>query len=135
MLLLAVRPSRDHVEQKEADEVHAGDPSGHEPDAADRRVGKPVEGRAARGLRGPRRSTRRPASLGHADAAPGDGEHRAGPGRQDAFTDGPFAELEEAIGGYCFFDADDLDAAIELAAQIAAAGMGGAIEVRPIVEW
>ena len=49
-------------------------------------------------------------------------------------TDGPFVELKEAIGGYLFFDADDLDAAIELAAQIPAARMGGAVEVRPIVE-
>jgi hypothetical protein len=49
-------------------------------------------------------------------------------------TDGPFAELKEAIGGYCFFEADDLDAAIEVAARIPAAGMGGAIEVRPLVE-
>jgi len=50
-------------------------------------------------------------------------------------TDGPFAELKEAIGGYLFFEADDLDAAIALAATIPAASMGGAIEVRPIVEW
>jgi hypothetical protein len=49
-------------------------------------------------------------------------------------TDGPFAELKEAIGGYLFFDGDDLDAAIELASRIPAASMGGAIEVRPIVE-
>jgi hypothetical protein len=50
-------------------------------------------------------------------------------------TDGPFAELKEAIGGYLFFEADDLDAAIQLASQIPAASMGGAIEIRPIVEW
>jgi hypothetical protein len=50
-------------------------------------------------------------------------------------TDGPFAELKEAIGGYLLFEADDLDAAIELASRIPAARMGGAIEVRPIVEW
>jgi hypothetical protein len=50
-------------------------------------------------------------------------------------TDGPFAELKEAIGGYLFFEADDLDAAIEVAARIPAARLGGAIEVRPIVEW
>jgi hypothetical protein len=50
-------------------------------------------------------------------------------------TDGPFAELKEAIGGYLLFEADDLDAAIELAARIPAARMGGAIEVRPIAEW
>ncbi len=33
-------------------------------------------------------------------------------------TDGPFVELKEAIGGYLFYEADDLDAAIELAARI-----------------
>jgi hypothetical protein len=49
-------------------------------------------------------------------------------------TDGPFAETKEAIGGYLHFDAENLDAAIELAARIPAARMGGAIEVRPIVE-
>ena len=50
-------------------------------------------------------------------------------------TDGPFVEIKEAIGGYLFFEADDLDAAIELASRIPAASMGGAIEVRPLVEW
>jgi hypothetical protein len=50
-------------------------------------------------------------------------------------TDGPFVELKEAVGGYLHYEADDLDAAIELAARIPAARMGGAIEVRPIVEW
>ena len=49
-------------------------------------------------------------------------------------TDGPFVEIKEAVGGYCFFEADDLDAAIEVAARIPAASMGGAIEVRPVVE-
>jgi hypothetical protein len=49
-------------------------------------------------------------------------------------TDGPFAELKEAIGGFAFYEADDLDAAIELASRIPAARMGGAVEVRPIVE-
>jgi len=50
-------------------------------------------------------------------------------------TDGPFAEIKEAIGGYCFFEANNLDAAIELAARVPAASVGCAIEVRPIVEW
>jgi len=50
-------------------------------------------------------------------------------------TDGPFAETKEAIGGYLFFEADDLDAAIALATRIPAARHGGAVEVRPIVEW
>jgi hypothetical protein len=49
-------------------------------------------------------------------------------------TDGPFVEMKEALGGYLFYEADDLDAAIELAARIPAARMGGAIEVRPLVE-
>ena len=49
-------------------------------------------------------------------------------------TDGPFVETKEALGGYCFFEADNLDTAIELASRIPAASMGGAIEVRPIVE-
>jgi hypothetical protein len=50
-------------------------------------------------------------------------------------TDGPFVAIKEALGGYLIYEADDLDAAIELAARIPAARMGGAVEVRPIVEW
>ena len=49
-------------------------------------------------------------------------------------TDGPFVETKEALGGYLFFEADDLDAAIELASRIPAARMGGGVEVRPVVE-
>jgi hypothetical protein len=49
-------------------------------------------------------------------------------------TDGPFAETKEAIGGYLVFEAEDLDAAIELAARVPAARLGGAVEVRPVVE-
>ena len=49
-------------------------------------------------------------------------------------TDGPFVAVKEALGGYLFFEADDLDAAIELAARVPAARLGGAVEVRPIVE-
>ncbi len=50
-------------------------------------------------------------------------------------TDGPFVEIKEAIGGYLLLEADDLDAAIELASRIPAASMGEAVEVRPIAEW
>jgi hypothetical protein len=50
-------------------------------------------------------------------------------------TDGPFVETKEALGGYLFLEADDIDAAIELAASIPAASMGGAIEIRPIGSW
>lgn len=50
-------------------------------------------------------------------------------------TDGPFVEIKESIGGYLLFEADDLDAAIALAARVPAARLSGAVEVRPIVEW
>src|SRR5439155_2354667 len=49
-------------------------------------------------------------------------------------TDGPFVAIKEALGGWLLFEADDLDAAIELASRIPAARMGGAVEVRPLVE-
>ncbi|HEX2127597.1 MAG TPA: YciI family protein [Solirubrobacterales bacterium] len=49
-------------------------------------------------------------------------------------TDGPFVAVKEALGGYLTFEAEDLDAAIELAARIPAARMGGAIEIRPLKE-
>jgi hypothetical protein len=53
---------------------------------------------------------------------------------QTLTTDGPFVEMKEALGGYLFYEADDLDAAIELAARIPAARLGGAVEVRPLRE-
>ena len=56
-------------------------------------------------------------------------------GGQTLTTDGPFVEMKEALGGYLFYEADDLDAAIALAARIPAARLGGAIEVRPIGGW
>jgi hypothetical protein len=49
-------------------------------------------------------------------------------------TDGPYVAVKEALGGYLFFEADDLDAAIELASRIPAARLGGAIEIRPLKE-
>jgi hypothetical protein len=49
-------------------------------------------------------------------------------------TDGPFVAVKEALGGYLFYEVDDLDAAIELASRIPAARMGGAIEIRPLKE-
>ena len=49
-------------------------------------------------------------------------------------TDGPFVTVKEALAGWLVYEADDLDAAIELAARIPAARLGGAIEVRPVVE-
>ena len=49
-------------------------------------------------------------------------------------TDGPFVAVKEALGGYLFYEADDLDTAIELASRIPAARLGGAVEVRPLKE-
>jgi hypothetical protein len=50
-------------------------------------------------------------------------------------TDGPFVTVKEALGGYFVFEADDLDAAIELASRVPAARLGGAVEVRPVAEY
>jgi hypothetical protein len=49
-------------------------------------------------------------------------------------TDGPFVAIKEALGGWLVYEGEDLDAAIELAARVPAARLGGAIEVRPLVE-
>jgi hypothetical protein len=38
------------------------------------------------------------------------------------------------FGGYYEFEADDLDAVLEVAAKLPAARFGGAVEVRPMVE-
>jgi hypothetical protein len=53
---------------------------------------------------------------------------------QTLTTDGPFADTKEVFGGFYLLEADDLDQAIEVAARIPAARLGGSIEVRPIVE-
>ena len=49
-------------------------------------------------------------------------------------TDGPFVDAKEHLGGFLLVEADDLDAALEIAARVPAARMGGAIEVRPVAE-
>ena len=48
-------------------------------------------------------------------------------------TDGPFAETKEQLGGYYLIEANDLDAAIAIAAKIPTAAYGS-VEVRPIWE-
>lgn len=50
-------------------------------------------------------------------------------------TDGPFVETKEALDGFFTLEAEDLDAAIEVAAKVPATSMGGAIEIRPVMEW
>lgn len=44
-------------------------------------------------------------------------------------TDGPFAETREQLGGFYLIDADNLDEAIAIAAEIPC---GGCVEVRPV---
>ena len=46
-------------------------------------------------------------------------------------TDGPYAEVKEALGGFFILNCDSIDEACRLAAQIPAAEQG-AIEVRPV---
>jgi hypothetical protein len=48
-------------------------------------------------------------------------------------TDGPFADTKEVFGGYYLFEADDLDAAIDVAAKLPAARFGGSVEIRPVL--
>ena len=50
------------------------------------------------------------------------------------FTDGPFAETREALGGYYLLDCPDLDSATGWAAKIPDA-TGGAVEVRPVMNY
>lgn len=52
-----------------------------------------------------------------------DGEAVASPG--------PYAGVGHAIGGVFVLEADDLDAAIAVAARVPAARYGGAVEIRP----
>ncbi|MBD2095968.1 YciI family protein [Trichocoleus sp. FACHB-591] len=48
-------------------------------------------------------------------------------------TDGPFAETREQLGGFFLIDAQDLDEAIAIAAQIPGARVG-TVEIRPVLE-
>jgi hypothetical protein len=54
---------------------------------------------------------------------------------QTLVTDGPFVAVKEALAGWFVFEADDLDAAIEMASRVPAARLGGGVEIRPVAEW
>lgn len=43
--------------------------------------------------------------------------------------------LAEGIGGAFVFDADDMDAAVAMAARIPQARLGGAVEIRPVEKY
>ncbi len=47
-------------------------------------------------------------------------------------ADGPYAETKEALTGYYLLEAENLDEAVAIAAQLPAA-WNGAVEVRPVI--
>ena len=48
-------------------------------------------------------------------------------------TDGPFVETKEQLGGFILIEAEDLNAAIQIASKVPLARVGS-IEVRPIAK-
>lgn len=57
-----------------------------------------------------------------------------GKGGNATFTDGPFAETKEVLGGFYILEAEDLDSALQIAQQIPGAWYGS-VEVRPVLEF
>jgi hypothetical protein len=61
-------------------------------------------------------------------------EVKGGKGGEAVFTDGPFAETKEVLGGFYLLECADLDEALKWAQQIPGA-WHGKVEVRPVVEF
>ena len=55
-------------------------------------------------------------------------------GDENLIIDGPYADTKEVLGGCFVFEAANLDEALEVAQRIPAVRLGGAVEVRPLVE-
>jgi hypothetical protein len=53
-------------------------------------------------------------------------------GGRTLMTDGPFADTKEVLGGFALVEAADLDEAVDLAARMPPARLGGVVEVRPV---
>ena len=53
---------------------------------------------------------------------------------ESLITDGPFADTKEVFGGYYLLEAEDVDAALDLARRIPAVRFGGAVEIRPLLQ-
>jgi hypothetical protein len=53
-------------------------------------------------------------------------------GGRTLMTDGPFADTKEVLGGLALVEAANLDEAVELAARMPPARLGGVVEVRPV---
>jgi hypothetical protein len=49
-------------------------------------------------------------------------------------SDGPFVDAKEYLGGLFLLEAENLDAATAMAQRIPAIRMGGAVEIRPLME-
>jgi hypothetical protein len=58
---------------------------------------------------------------------------RGGRDEERVVTDGPFAESKEQIGGFYLLECKDMDEALEWAKKVPI--RGGAIEVRPVMEY
>ncbi|MGH2913484.1 MAG: YciI family protein [Solirubrobacteraceae bacterium] len=54
--------------------------------------------------------------------------------RRPLLTDGPFVDSKEFLGGLILIDADDLDGALAVAAELQELGFTAGIEVRPVLE-
>lgn len=56
-------------------------------------------------------------------------------GKQEpVFTDGPFAETKEQLGGYYLVECADLDQALRWASECPVVRFGGSVEVRPVMD-
>ena len=53
-------------------------------------------------------------------------------GEPPLVIDGPFAETKEQLLGFYIIDVADLDAALDVARDLAAANPGGSYEIRPV---
>jgi hypothetical protein len=56
-------------------------------------------------------------------------------GGETQLADGPLVDTNQALDGYFVLEADNLDAAIEVASRVPAVSMGGAVEIRPVTNW
>jgi hypothetical protein len=54
-------------------------------------------------------------------------------GAERVVTDGPFTESKEQLGGFYLLECKDLDEALEWAKKVP--GQGGAVEVRPVMDY
>jgi hypothetical protein len=54
--------------------------------------------------------------------------------RRTLLTDGPFVDSKEFLGGLILVEADNLDGALAVAAELQELGFTAAIEVRPVLE-